>query len=116
MTASFLLRFQEPCDEAEGGDDPNGTKTVTKVAQEGKDADPMSLTCRSIPFRAILAGTATGTLVQSEQADADRHSISRTIPIQQVMGTTTKTAVKLEGDDQDPRQIEMTALPRCFSF
>lgn len=114
MTFSFLLRFQEPCEESEA-DVTCGTETMTKSELEGRDADPALLSFRSIPS-AVNAGTATSTLVQGEQADADRHSANRTIPILSVMGTTTKTAIQLESDDQDPRQKDMTVLPRCSSF
>lgn len=86
MTFSFLLRFQELCEESEGDATCAGTETITKSEQEGRDADPASLSFRSIPMTAICAGTATSTRIQNEQSDADRQSIVRTIPVQPCNG------------------------------
>lgn len=116
MTDAFLLRFQERCEESCSGTAVAGTHTKTKIMREQPDADPAKADFRSLPGVEISAGTVTNTRIRSEQGDADCGTTARTLPIQPVMGTTTKTAVKMEADDQDPRQHEMTVLPRCSSY
>lgn len=110
MALSFLLRFQEHCVDPPVGAGGTGTETVTKIAREQSDADPTTPSYRSLPLAELHAGTMTTTRIRSEQGDADRSSTSRVVPL---MGTTTKTAVKMETDDQDPRQKELSTIPRC---
>lgn len=113
MTHSFLLRFQERCDEPCSTAVASGTQTMTKVMREQPDADPTKLTFQSLPTSDIYAGTATITRIRSEQGDADSAQGARTLPIAPILGTTTKTAMKMETADQDPLQKEMTVLPKC---
>lgn len=115
MTLSFLLRFQERCEEPSQGAAATGTQTATKVMHEQPDADPTKSDFRSLPGVHASTGTVTNTRIRSEQGDTDYRSPARTLPIQSMSGTTTKTAVKMEMDDQDPRQHELTVIPRCFS-
>lgn len=116
MTHSFLLRFQERCDDSCSEAVAIGTQTTTKVMREEADADPTKPTFQSLPAADIYAGTATTTRIRSEQGDTDYAHAARTFPIAPTMGTITKTAVKMETDDQDPRQHEMTVLPKCSSY
>jgi len=112
MTLSFLLRFQEQCEDSLAGAAGLGTETTTRMMHEQPDADPTKAEFRSLPSVQDNVGTVTNTRIRSEQGDADYGSTARTFPVQPVMGTTTKTAVRMESDDQDPRQYELTALPR----
>lgn len=113
MTHSFLLRFQERCEEACSTAIAMGTETTTKVMREQPDSDPTKPTFQLLPAADIHAGTATNTRIRSEQGDTDFAHSARTLPIAPIMGTITTTAVKMESDDQDPRQQEMTVLPKC---
>jgi len=90
-----------------------GTETTTKVMREQPDSDPTKPTFQLLPAADVHAGTATNTRIRSEQADTDYAHAARTLPIAPIMGTATKTAVKMETDDQDPRQQELTVLPKC---
>jgi hypothetical protein len=116
MTDSFLLRFQEWCDDSLLGTVAVGTATGTKVRHEQPDADPTKADLRTLPLAQVHAGTVTITRIRNEQGDADYGSTARTLPVQPLMGTITKTAVKMEADDQDPRQHELTVLPKCSSY
>lgn len=110
MATSFLLRFQENCEATCGAAEITaGLQTVTKVLREQTDS-----VSNEASFRTLIAGTSTITRVQSEQSDSDYANENRTIPVGPVMGTTTTTAIKMEGDDQDPRQHQLTVLPKCF--
>jgi hypothetical protein len=116
MRQAFILRFQDPCDDSSSGIAATGTATKTKMIREQADADPAKAVFHSLPAVEINAGTITTTRTHREQADSDYGSAARTFPVQFVMGTATKTAVKMEIDDQDPRQHELTVLPRCSSY
>jgi hypothetical protein len=116
MSFSFLLRFQERCEDSSSSAVAMGTETVTRVLQEQSDADRPNGAFRSLPIAEINAGTLTNTRIRAEQADADQCLSARTLPVRAVMGTRTATAVKMEADDHDPRQHELTALPRCSSY
>lgn len=115
MTRSFLLRFQEKCEESCLIPAVSGAETTTKVISEHVAAAQEKST--SLPFisTCICAGTVTNTRIRSEQGDTDFSSAVRTLPIIPIMGTLTKTAVRAESDDQDRRQHEITVLPKCFS-
>ena len=71
MTHSFLLRFQEPCEESCSAPAATGTQTMTKVMREGPDADPSVSSFQYLPTADIYAGTATNTRIAKEQGDAD---------------------------------------------
>lgn len=116
MTQSFLLRFQEPFTETSSDAVATGTETRTKINQEQSDADPTRSTFRLLPVIANNVGTATKTGIAREQGDADYSSSTRILPSQTVMGTRSTTAVRMEGDDQDPCKQEMRVLPRCSSY
>ncbi len=113
MTRSFLLRFQEPCQESALPVAAHGTVTKTAVAQEGPDADPWNNSVRIVPNSEHSHGTMSGTRIRTEQSDADYGSALRTLPVQMTAGTMTATAVKMETDDRDKRQQEVLVLPRC---
>ena len=113
MTYSFLLRFQERCEDSWSGTVATGTQTKTFATREQSDADPTKAAFRSLPAVKINAGTVTNSRIRREQGDADYASSARTLPVQYVTGTTTTTAVKMEADDQDPRKPELTVLPGC---
>jgi hypothetical protein len=113
MTHSFLLRFQERCEESCSAAVAMGTQTTTKVLREQPDSDPTKQTFRLLPTADTDAGTATTTRIRSEQGDADYAHSARTLPTAPIMGTMTITAVRMESGDQDPRQQEMTVLPKC---
>ena len=114
MTLSFLLRFEEQC-RTTSEMVATGTETTTQVMREQPDADPRTVGYRSLPLVDLYAGTRTNTRIGGEQGDADYDSATRTVPLHQTMGTQTATAVKMETDDQDPRQAELTVLPKCSS-
>jgi len=111
MANSFLLRFQEQCEESCSGEVTTGTMTHTKMMREQADSDPSHLACKS-----LFAGTSTCTRVPSEQGDTDYANPARTLPIAPSMGTMTKTAVKMESDDQDRGKQEMAVFPKCSSL
>ncbi len=112
MTHSYLLRFQERCEESCSTAVAMGTEPTTKVMREQPDADPTKPTFQLL-HAGIHAGTATNTRIRSEQGDTDYTHSARTLPIAPIMGTITTTAVKMESDDQDTQQCEMTVLPKC---
>lgn len=115
---SFLLRFQEQCEDLPEGAVETGTATKTRVMHEQPDTDPTRMGHRSFPgiqANAGTIGTITNTQIRNEQGDADNQSVVRPLLAQVIMGTTTKTAVKMEMDDQDPQQHELTVIPKCFS-
>jgi hypothetical protein len=113
MTHSFLLRFQERCEETCSTAIAMGTETTTRVMREQPDSDPTRQTFQMLPAADILSGTATNTRIRSEQGDTDFAHSARTLPIAPTMGTMTSTAVKMESGDHDPRQEEMTVLLKC---
>ena len=108
MANSFLLRFQENSENSYSDEISARIKTHTKTLQE--QADPISTETTS---KTLLAGTSTCTRVRREQGDPDYADTARTLPIGPIMGTTTKTAVKKESNDEDSRQKEMSVLPKC---
>ena len=109
MATSFLLRFQEHCEESRAGEVTAGLKTITKT--QGEQADSAST---EAAFKTLIAGTSTVTRVQSEQGDSDYADANRTLPIAPTMGTMTKTSANTESVDQDPSRQELRVLPRCF--
>lgn len=111
---SFLLRFQEPCEDSSVPVAAR-TQTVTKIAREQPDAYPTASSYRLVPTE-IFAGTVTNTRVRNEQGDADSASTCRTIPGPPEMGTRSITAVRMEDDDRDPCQQELVVLPKCSSY
>ncbi len=100
MKTSFILRFQERCEASILGS--IGTATMTRVAQEQPDADP--------------GGSGIKALLDIDPEFDAMQDSRRIMPIHPVMLTMTKTAVRLESDDRDPNQREMTAFPRCSSY
>ncbi len=116
MTQSFLLRFQDRCEDGSSGPVATGTETTTKVLREQPDADPTKTTYRLLPSVEDNSGTMTNTRIHREQSDADYSSNVRIVPVAPVAGTGTATAVKMENDDQDPRQHELRVLPKCSSY
>lgn len=113
MTHSFLLRFQEQCEETCSTAIAMGTETTTRVMREQPDSDLTRQTFQMLPAVEILSGTAKNTRIRSEQRDTDFAHSARTLPIAPTMGTMTSTAVKMESGDHDPRQEEMTVLLKC---
>ncbi len=109
MANSFLLRFQERCDDSRPGEVAAGIKTLTKVHREQAD-----VTSSESAFKTVDAGTSTCTRVRSEQGDSDYGLATRTLPVGPIMGTMTSTAVKMEADDKDSCGKQLTALPKCF--
>jgi len=89
MTHSFLLRFQERCEESYSAAVASGTQTMTKVMQEQPDADPTKPTFQLLPVADIYAGTATVTRIRSEQGDTDYANAARTLPVATIIGTKT---------------------------
>lgn len=83
--------------------------------REQADSDCASMACGTLPSVAINTGTVTHTRIRSEQSDTDYASTARTLPAHIMMGTATKTLVKMEVDDQDPRRHSLTVLSRCSS-
>lgn len=112
MGLAFILRFQEPCEDFPRTGTAFGTHTVTKILTEQNDMDSQPQPYRFVPAADTGTGTVTTTRIAIEQGDADRHSAPNIIPL---MGTTTKTAIKVEADDQDPRRHELSILPTCCS-
>jgi hypothetical protein len=87
VIGSFLLRFQEDC-EAPAPGIACGTQTQTRQQAEGSDPDAPPWGLAVVP----------------------RGHASEVIP---VGSTRTATAVKYEGDDNDPKAGELRTLPRC---
>jgi hypothetical protein len=116
MDFSFLLRFQERCEDSSSGAVATGTETVTRILREQPDVDRPNGGFRSLPAAENKTGTVTVTRISSDPGDADHGSTAHTLPFRLVMGTTTTTAVKMEADDQDPRRHELTVLPRCSLY
>lgn len=112
MTASFLLRFQEPRNSSQPATVATGTQTITKIAQEQSDADPTRTSYRAVPEAGDFTGTVTSTRIRGEQGDADYNSPARLMPVQHVIGTTTITAIRMESADQDPGHHDLMAIPR----
>ena len=108
MATSFLLRFQEHCEETRAGEVTAGLQTVTKTQRE--QGDPVST---EAAFKTLIAGTSTVTRVQNEQGDSDYADANRTLPVGPKMGTKTTTAIQMEGDDQKPRHHAIRVLPKC---
>lgn len=108
MANSFLLRFQEYCEESCTGE-VAGLQTLTKIPREQAD----SASTEAV-FKTLIAGTSTCTRVRSEQSDTDYANSSRTFSMAQTPGTKTKTAVKKESEDQDPCQQQMRVFPKCY--
>ena len=108
MATSFLLRFQEYCEETCVGEVFAGVKTITKTLGDKTD----SASTEAV-FKTLIAGTSTVTRVQSEQGDSDYADANRTIPVGPKMATKTTTAIQMEGDDQKPRHHGIRVLPKC---
>jgi hypothetical protein len=87
MTGSFLLRFQEVCEDP-GACPTCGTQTQTRQHAEGTDPDSRPPGFSAIP----LAPREQGATVAA---------------------TGTGTFVKKEGDDNDLKPRELRAIPRC---
>jgi hypothetical protein len=109
MATSFLLRFQELCEESRAGEVTAALQSVTKIQREQGD-----LVSTEDAFKTLVAGTSTCTRVRSEQTDNDYANPSRTFPIAHALGTRTKTAVKKETEDQDPCHQQMRVFPKCY--
>jgi hypothetical protein len=88
MVQSFLLRFQEQCLSEDSLCVQGGTKTVTRVLQEGHDQDHHS-GC----FRHSLA---MSTVTKVAQEGTDKH-----VATGYHASTKTATAVRAEADDRD---------------
>lgn len=116
MNISYLVRFQECRDHFDANIGREvGTQTVTKVGLEGPDSDITYMNVRAIPNCSAGTGTMTTTRVGNEHQDSDDSLLMRAIP---PLGgqTLTKTAVALESDDKDSRQLDLVAIPKCYSY
>lgn len=140
MVSAFILRYAERCSDDAAGLHPRGTtETQTRARGEEPDEGFGELLPRAIPASVVL-GTETLTKVKGEGRDADVESGLRIIPqsskpgtetVTEVTGeqsdlchsceviptictaTQTQTFVRAEADDQDPRQHDLHAIPRC---
>lgn len=114
MNFSFLLRFQDKCEAvSELIAVTAGTQTKTAIPKEQPDSDPTMADFRSLPLVESNAGTRTGTRIGGEQGDADYDSTARTLPLRQMIGTKSATAIKMETADQAIAQHEMMIIPKC---
>ena len=80
MTISFLLRFQERCEDSRSDAVATGTLTKTKIMREQPDADPTRAAFRSLPVVDIYPGTVTNTRIPKQQEDAGYGSSAGTLP------------------------------------
>lgn len=116
MTKSFLLRFQEPCEESSPRVGATGTETRTKITREQSDKDSAMAAPQFLPVAMSSVGTDTHTRVRNEQADTDPGMTPKMLPPQYILGTRTKTAVKTETADQDQQSQKLRTLPKCSLF
>ena len=113
MSKAFLLRFQEPTEDATLGDIRCGTQTGTRIEAEQTDPD------RSRTDLAVVPSTKDRRQVPTEHADTNCQPLVKThvwATAKVVMATRTKTAIEIESDDRDPGRQRLQVLPRCSSY
>jgi len=114
MATSFLLRFQEPCDES--GDElliRCATQTETKTNGEQGDRDPGQQGYRALPAgpgnRVKMAAGQERPAIEAGGCPVADAEIERRIV---AMATQTITRIRGEVDDEDPSRGRWLAIPR----
>jgi hypothetical protein len=114
MNAPFILRFQEPCFDAQDMGVATGTTTITAVRAEAIDADPDKDRFGMLAQLTVSAGTQTCTRVRAEEADEDpdaRRLCAIPLDANPSLGTQTMTNVRAEGMDEDPGGGRLRVMP-----